>query len=92
MIRGDFDYTDAADTALEKQLEDMTVQAAFWKQCAENAITGWLQQEDVSIALREKLVEMCRRGLMHVHHDSVSGLAFRDTINAATADADPEEP
>lgn len=80
-----------AHADLKQQLEDARVEALFWKTAADNAVDGWIKQEDVSIALRTSLVEVCKRGLMHVHRDSVSGLEFRRTIIAATADDAPED-
>lgn len=95
MTRDDFDYTDAADT--KRQLDDMTVQAAFWKQCAENAITGWLQQEDVSVALRELLVQACEAGLTVIAYvqpyasfQNTQALLERYRLEA-TADDAPED-
>lgn len=42
---------------------DLRVQLAFWRQAAEQAIEGMLTQEDVSVALREKLLEACSIGV-----------------------------
>lgn len=57
--------------ARDKQLEDMTTQAVFWKQAAEHAVDGWTKQEDVCIALREKLLEVC-----DLHIRTASGALF----------------
>lgn len=52
----------ALNAALDER-EDLVTQVLFWRQAAEHAVRGWEAQEDVSIALREKLLEACDIGL-----------------------------
>lgn len=56
------DAEQALSEALDK-LDEERVQAAFWRQAADHAVHGWELQEDVSITLREKLLEACNIGL-----------------------------